>query len=440
MAIPARRATAALARVDAADTYRWAGFALVALVVNGHSVRHLSLILYAALYGVVTIALTVAFVTRRTWRGLDMRGLLIWCAVAASGAVVSTVIIGLGPAIYGLVRFLFAVPVFLALAVFTRDWRDVKVHAVTITTVFAIGSLTLPMQFITGEIAWFGGSSERAGFERFTSILGGLTALGYAVGGYVVLTQASKPWLRILQWLAVISASFASLSKAAIANVGVAALAIVWTYRRQPKTMALAGGGLGVIVGAALILPSVRDRLIASLQSFGIVIGDPPPNFDHSFGESIWSRLAEYPVANYEALADLGSWAVYVFGGGFGFASTALVPVSASLAPMAHNQFAELLTVFGPVGAFAMLVSLFVTWRGLSRLSVPNDSLPSLLRAAFWVVMLNAVLANGVFYQPASATLLYFLFFVGAWTTHRSPGEPPIQGGPGQRRLAGQGT
>jgi hypothetical protein len=395
---------------------RCIAFAAVALVVNLHSLRNLVFIPYVAVYSITAAMVAFLFLKRAVLWGRAVLPVVLWIGVALYGTVVTIVISGPTAAGHGLVRFLFAIPVFMALALWTKTSRDLRMHIISLTTIFAIGSLTLPLQLLIGEVGWFGDASERGGFTRYTSILGGgLTSYGYSVGGYILLALLSPAGLRIPQWLTMISAVFVSLSKAALANAVLAVLGVIWCWRRGTRALLCVFAMASATSLGLLLVPGVRGRLFASLQSFGIKVGDGPTTEDYSFLHSVLSRLGHYPALNFEALGQFDTWLVYLTGGGFGFGNSALVPESASLAPMAHNQFAELLTVFGPVGAVVAVASLCLV--GSALLRTPNAE-PDLRKAGqvlFTLVLVNAVFANGTFYQPTAACLLYLCFFLAYW-------------------------
>lgn len=405
------------ARLDTDERWRWAALAFVVAVVNLHSLRNVVPVPYALVYAATFVALVVIVLRRFSILDPAFRNILLWIGMVLLGVLTTTVISGWRVAAYGAFRFAFAIPVFLALIAFTRTRRDVYANIIVIVSLFAIGSLTLPLQLVTGEISWFGDASERAGFVRYTSVFGTLTSYGYSVGPYLVLALLSPVVLRAAQWIAILLATAMSLSKAAFASAVLAAVFIFWPWRRQPKVLASIAA-LAVSAGVVVLsVPGIRGRLFAVLQTFGLHLGNEPATDDYSFTHSVMSRLTHYPAQNIEALRHLNP-VVWLTGGGFGFGNSALVLDKDSLAPMAHNQYVELFTVFGPVGTAAALwcaVSLVMTfWRGRTD----DPRLAHVALGTMTLIGINSLFANGTLYQPAAATPLYLCFFLGSrWST-----------------------
>lgn len=385
-------------------------FAIVFLVVNLHILRNVALVPYLASYAMTCAWVATRLVGKPPIVRLGMPAL--WVGLALCGFITTTAISGYSASTFGLVRFLFAFPVFLALLAFTDHPDDIRDHMRTMVVVFALGSLTVPLQFVTGPIGFFAADAERAGVDRFASIFGSLTSLGVAAGSYLALSYGLSSLLRLFTALAISVGGIASLSKAAIANIGIG-LASGPVAQRTGKGRAAVGLAVAIAAIATSVLQSedLSRGIRATAVSFGFDSG--VVTNDQSVTQSAADRVTRLPMENRAALRNLESPLVYAVGGGFGMASTALVPAEASLAPMAHNQFAEFVSVFGYVGGGAFLaitaaigVRLMRRWRGGSD----NISGPTFFAFSIWAV--NSIFANGTAYQPAMASILYFSMFV----------------------------
>jgi hypothetical protein len=157
---------------------------------------------------------------------------------------------------------------------------------------------------------------------------------------------------------------------------------------------------------AVAYVPPVHERLSASLESFGYTEVGLPANYDSNVRVAAVARVTEFPKANFLALRNLNSPFVYLVGGGFGMASTALVPRASSIAPMAHNQYAELATVFGAVGGSVMVVVLILIAVRLKMRARRAGDLATVVLASYLVFLVNSLFANGTAYQPSSASIL----------------------------------
>jgi len=395
----------------------WVKFAIVFCVVNLHVLRNISEIAYLAVYVPVAGHVALRYLSLRKRELLADRGnlFLVWVLVALSAFCVSLLVISPSGAVTGLTRFLFATPVFMAFVVYTDDAGDLLKHVRTIVVFFGIASLTLPLQLATGPISWFAEESTRAGLERYSSLVGSLTSVGVAVGSYLILTQM-LPTVSRNVWLSLTAiAALTSLSKASVANVALGVCLIAYLNRRSLSRI-LAFVVVGLLVGFFVVLkvPVVTERLSVPLSGFGVSISNSEVvNYDRSASGSASDRMTSLPLANIEALRDLHSPLVYLVGGGFGMGSTALVPKTDATAPMAHNQFAESLSVFGALGGGIQIYIMGTIARRLYRRRRSDASLlSSVTLMAYGLFLVNSVFANGTIYQPAEASILYLSLFV----------------------------
>lgn len=346
---------------------------------------------------------------RRPWSG----EMALWFAVPALALLTSLAFISPLGAATGIIRFLFAAPVFFALRSYTRDMADLRFYIVLFVMWGLVASATVPMQMAVGPVTWFAEASLRGEYTRYASLLGSLTSLGTVVGVYMVLWAgvARKSW-RIPVMIAFILFGAVSLSKAGLANVALGLLVMFWLERRR-----LFGIAVMLLLVGAVVVPWVESteafggRLATSLVSLGISVeGREVVNYDVGLLEGAADRVTRLPMESVDSFVGLDVPLVWLTGAGFGMASTALVPAADVLSPMAHNQYVESVVVFGLLMAGAQV---FIMWRALSKLGRLRrlDPLFAYLQAGLALLMLNAVFANGILYQPASGSLFYVLMF-----------------------------
>lgn len=388
------------------------GFALVFVVVNLHVLRNIASAPYLGVYALTSMwVLNRALVRLRTHQAFTLGLPLAWLAAAGIAFASTLAISGAAVAAYGLARYLFALPILLAFIAYTTQPGDLKRHVRTMCIFFAIGSLSIPLQYLTGPIRFFAAASERAGLERYASIFGSLTALGISAGSYIALTQTLKIRSTVMTVVAISVGGIASLSKAAIANIALGLVSHLVTGGRRTLRL-LITLIVVIVVGYAVVREStlLQESLAASATSFGIEGGTT--NYDMSFQSSLIDRLVDKPAANFAVLATLGPSA-YLTGGGFGMGSTALVPESASLAEMTHNQFAEFFSIGGALGAtITCLTLLTILHRLLRTWRATRSSLHGSIFAALALWVGNSFFANGTAYQPIAASIIFLAMFV----------------------------
>lgn len=390
-----------------------ARFALLLVVIGAHTLRNVSLPGYLAAYGLVSLLALVDVVRTRAWRRLADSGAVVvaWLAIAAAGALVTVLVSGPAAAAHGLSRFLFAFPVFLGLLAWTDTRRRLVVHTGLLVGLFALLSLTLPLQAITGAIPFFATPGWRAGEVRYASAVGSLTAIGIIVGCYLALAQGLRQAYRWPLVVVIGAVGIISLSKAAFLNVGLAFLALLWMNRRNKVFLGVALVGIPAAVGAmSLASTSFRDRLATSLAAFGVTSAKSVVTEDMPIWQALGQRLTILPAISWDNLHQLGGWAPWT-GGGYAMGGTALVPAEAAR-PMAHNQLFESLCVFGvPLGLlqWGIMTALFVVT--CRRWAQTRDDLDAALLLAWGFFALNALTANGILYQPLSGAVLWLLVF-----------------------------
>ncbi|MDQ4214246.1 hypothetical protein [Microbacterium capsulatum] len=392
-----------------------AKFAIVFVVVNMHMLRNVSFSGYITVYALIAFFLLAELIVRpRPKRRRPSWGpIVLWIWISALGFVVSLATISVAGAATGLSRFLFAVPIIFALYLFTETFEDLTAHVKTFVVFFALASMTLPLQLVTGPIGWFATATDRGGMDRYSSLVGSLTSIGVVVGCYLLLTQGFPGRSRAFWMLLIAGSAAISLSKAAIANVAIA-FAIILLINRKSFSRLVLGLGAVAVIGLCLYsyVPIVQERVDVVLVSFGIQ-NSSVVNYDVTAEQSLIDRLVELPRANVAVLDTFHSPLVYLFGAGFGMGNTALVPEPDVLAPMAHNQYVELYSVFGWAGAVGLVLVLLVVLIRIAR--IHHRVRMDVTRAILWayvILLVNAVTANGAFYQPAGASVLYLAFFL----------------------------
>lgn len=329
----------------------------------------------------------------------------------------------------GLLRFLFAFPVFLAAMVYIHSLEDLKRCMVSITVVVALLYLSVPWQIAFGQLSWLPSEYKRGGFERYASLLGNVTAVGIAVGFYLApaLFLVRNVRLRLILVVALLISSAASLSKAAIMNaLLVPAVAFlqgfvpslrVWqTWRKSDVFMVVAIFLLSIAL--VLAIPSVRDRMLVNLASYGIESAEKAD--DVSIGRSVLERVLLHPKNIISSLNDRYEEYGLISGAGFGMSSTALVPETDSLSTMAHNQYVDFLAIGGVFHMilFILIIS-YIGYRIVcSNIEEMREGRPdtglttSVMFNIFVIFLINLPFANGLVYQPLQASVFWLLMAV----------------------------
>lgn len=384
------------------------------------------LLLWALALAVVVIDALDA-TRRRPFKLMSTFGVWIWIGI--TGWIASLATMSLYGAFFGLARFWFSMPILLAIVAYCHSRDDLKRFTGYAVIFFALATLTIPMQLVTGPVSWFHEESTRGGLDRYPSILGGLNAAGGIAGAYIVLAQVLKPRARLLAVAAIALSVTADLSKSGIVSVGMGlALLAILNIRRiwAMSSAALLFIGLGYVAYSAF--PTLRARLATTLISFGLKPSAGLHNSDSTVTESANERLTSLPLENLMQWQSLHSPVKYPFGGGFGMASTALAPPGDSLAKMSHNQFVEILTVFGVVGFVAYLAAWTLVVYRLNSAAFsprsPDKRFARIYLVAMLVILGRFFFANGALYHPASATALHLCVMAAAWTLDGKSRQP----------------
>lgn len=375
-------------------------------------------------------------VTRQTTVSFILVGLYLVCTLGA--LLQSLALISFFGAGLGLVRFLFAFPIFLASITYLRTIETLRAGLVGATVVVALLSLSLPYQIAFGQLAWLPSEYMRGGFSRYASLLGNVTAVGIAVGFYLVpaLFAIRSTPLRLAVTAMLLLSSVASLSKAALVNVVLVPVCAVLLGLFKPLRVwsnwklsdaAKLGLILAISIGAAFSIPAVRDRMLVNLASAGLAAVKQQD--DVSIGQSVGERLLQHPIEVLTALDQIYGETGWLTGAGFGMSSTALVPEDDSLSIMAHNQYVEYMALGGVI--FLMVFLMILTNIAISLVHAAvtahrtGDTSAQNIFAVYLAVFVNYIInlpfANGLTYQPLQAAPFWMLVAITCLpVTHQS--------------------
>lgn len=330
--------------------------------------------------------------------------------------------------IIGASRFLFALPLLVAFLLYVRNFDALRTSLVGMAIVLAIGNLSVPWQMAFGEITWLEASYTRGGFNRYASILGNVTAIGISAGFYfaISLFVMRKGFFQSLIAIAIIITSIASLSKAAIFNIAIPVIVVIFMgiiprlriIQKIPFKSVIGGLMLvGVVISIAMSVPAIQGRLLVSLASFGVESQGTRVD-DVDIGTSFEERLLYHPTEIFYNLDRLrGPWGLLT-GAGFGMSSTALVPQEDQQSIMSHNQLVEFWALSGVfflllfiviiISVFIMIFSLInECWR--TNRNEERRVFVCLLSILICYVA-NLPFANGLVYQPTQAAIFWMFF------------------------------
>jgi hypothetical protein len=404
-----------------------ARFLIVVVVVNLHLLRNVSAPGYLALYAVVALWSFWHFLITDRVRALQDRGWIawLWIVLGIAAAIVTALVGSLGGALYGLLRFLFVMPVFFAAVAFTDTREQLRRNITSCVAVFAVASLTLPLQFLTGPINFFAPALVRGADVRYSSLVGSVTSEGIAVGLFVLMAPAARRWWPWVLVAAMGLPAMLSLSKAAVANLGLAAAGLLVAHRRDRRFLIPLALIPPLATMAVIAAPPLRERFLSTVSTFTEIAPTASNNYDPAL-PSVLERLTNLPAANWAALTSLKQPLLQVIGAGYGMGSTALAPRSDTLGPMAHNQVVESMSVHGIVGGTILWSLLTVAFCSLLlkawRTRRPLDEC---LAMAMGMVLLNSLTANGTLYQPATGTAVMMLLYYSV-AKLRDPHDPGV--------------
>lgn len=305
---------------------------------------------------------------------------------------------------------LFLAPL-IAFVVSKMLWTKTRIEKILLifSLIAAGGSLTLLYQFLFGEITWFAESSARAGFARYASLFGNLTAIGMVAAIGIITTlfvEKINVLLKSLLLTSLLIGLALSLQKASVANLVLAlGLSLLFADRERRAKIAKIIVGVALIISIGLsFLPEIQNIALATIQNFrfdeNIV-----QNEDDTVGVSIMRRTMDLP---YDAISAYGYEYLLTGVGVIGSAGTLGFPE----APSTHNSFSDSILTGGVLNLTVMLCLLYLMGREVMR-PIPNVSVLSnnqyaCARAVYFLIVLNLPFVSGILFQPNSACLFYF--------------------------------
>jgi hypothetical protein len=312
---------------------------------------------------------------------------------------------GFGSIAVGVSRLLFSLPIYLAIIASPSDKESINKLLVTTAIITFIAALSIPYQFIFGPVMWFADSAERAGFARYASLFGSLTALGI-VCGYgllaAILSIRNSFW-KVTVVSGIVMGSILSLQKAAIANM-ILCIAILPLIKKVKIKRVVYPVILFILIfGAA---GSYFGDELSGFTSSVRIFSDSDSSFadDVSVSESIMERLIELPLGalNYHGFKSLIVGIGPIGGSGaFGYPDV----------PMSHNGIVDLFLVGGII-YFVLFLALVAFVAIIAARGKPQAEVAYLVyfgTFAFFIQLLNMPFSGLIFFAPSNA-----LFFAVA--------------------------
>jgi hypothetical protein len=373
------------------------------------------------IYAVVVVVCTAwALLTRVSTTMSTERATTIGLTAAAALYVLLIDFIheGAVPEAGNIVRFLTPFVAMMVMCSNSLHERQLKRLSLIYLGVVLLAALSIFYQVMSGPIEWFADSSERAGVERYSSLLGSLTTFGAAAP--IALLAAAR-YVRgsamfCLVAAVLLVAALMSLQKAAIGGLAVAVPFIVMLLRRR-TVLVFAIGLVAIVSIASLLLPAgLADYIEVGWRYF---TDSDFSTQDVSFSESAVSRLTEYPaeLVQRHGIESLG-FGVGLRGGSgvFGHEEE----------PMAHNAVIDYLAIGGI--AFLAYASWLILRMFFVMLALPKFVRNGVVSAddAKFVVGLgclyfvNLPFSTGVEYHPSTCwipaiVLAYELTILDRW-------------------------
>lgn len=394
-------------------------------VYNCHLLRNLT----PYYYGVLATAFAAASIySLSKMARLPMTPIGFWLlgyVLFALSAVTQTAVdLGPAPAAYGGVRLLMTFPlvamVFLVSGIYPRLFE----YTLWLFLVFVvIGVFSIILQYFTGPISWFVEASDRAGMERFGSILGSIPTIGAAVplGILLVLLLQMKPLVRILLLLVMGAGILSSLSKQAASGSLLAVVLGLLLGRKKRVAVVgwvIAGGALGYLVLGSLDLPLVESmrNYVTGILFPEVAGAETMRGYDFSVQESMWMRITSLPMHSYDWLMEHRGPFGLVVGGGCVMLGPSLLRPGDSHYFTAHNNYMDFV-LLGGFGYLIVFVGLCISvTRESLRLyrSRSGNEISSVMLGLAFMYVTASMFTGGLTYQPALGTLWWA--FVGfAW-------------------------
>lgn len=358
-------------------------FAFFYILLNLHMLRNVSSI-YPAFLAIMYFSLILYAASKANI--LKINGLivcyLIFLATALEAALHTMLLYGVSGGLSATVRYLFTAPVAYLAFSFLEQKKDVTNVFKIFVYIIAIGSLTVPLQYLIGPISWFADPSERGGLIRYASIFGSLTVLGSVipVAFYILFYIDSNKLTKALLSIMLLSGALMTLQKSAI--VGIILSTVVYLYIEPAKFKSYAKV-LIIILIVFSIMPKILSiqtdepwmyalRYIVASAGLGQEYGGTSFKTDDTVQESAVLRLTELPANSLKNLHDLYGFSGYIWGGSFGMMGPALMREGESPYIMPHNNFVDFMVIGGILHLLSFIGILFYSTKYL-RLYIKQE-------------------------------------------------------------------
>ena len=355
--------------------------------------------IYPALVAAAAVGALLAGLRREQARDVAILVMAAW-AMTAYVIVVDVSVEGALPSFANVVRLLTPAVALTILLLNGIDEDALRRLSSVYVFVVALAALSMVYQVINGPIEWFAEASERAGVQRYASLLGSLTVLGTAapIGLLAAAMYVRRPVPFIVLAVLIFAAGLMSLQKSAIAGFIVLVPFVLPLIERGTRIRL----GLTLAGLAALTVAIVPAELLeyAGVGWDYLLSAGTGGGSDVGLSQSVVDRLTALPreVVQYHGL-DRMLFGVGLRGGSgvFGFPDL----------PMAHNGIVDYLAIGGlPYLAYGLLL-LGMMFRGAYRVVRWRAHIEDGPRVALFVAGLavlyaaNVPFASGLGFHPA---------------------------------------
>lgn len=330
---------------------------------------------------------------------------LIFTAMTFYVAAMSVVESGVN-SLNGIPRLFLAPMLVFALILFfsNRDNKDI-VHKLmgVYVFIFVIGALSLIFQLSYGPISWLAAQGQRSGLDRYATTLGSLTIYGTACGIPLVYVSGSKFGVltKFVLILLIVVGALLSLQKAAIVNLALAFLVIVFFFvsGRRKWNAIIAMAMLLLVSGTLLrafqgstaslyvdgfLVNSVGFQLFSDTE----LVPDDAISVDEITGRIGGLGLDVLENFSIVRLLILG---LGVFGGGGGMGVEGI---------QAHNSYWDIVLMGG---VFYLLTFILFFYFLQRRLYSIKSELGVFFFYSNFIFAINASFASAFIYQPVTS-------------------------------------
>ncbi len=309
--------------------------------------------------------------------------------------------------------------------------RDVARISSVFLVVVVLAALSIVYQVLFGPVSWFAEPGERAGLQRYASLLGSLTV--YGVAAPIALLCAAR-YVRSATAFSLIAllllvTGVMSLQKAFVAGLVIALpFCLLLRGRRGVSGLAVAGAG-SALAGLLLAPADVLDYVEVAWRYFT----DPDMQTgDVAIGTSVFDRLITYPrelVALHGAASLAMGIGLRGGSGIFGFEDF----------PMAHNALIDFMIIGGVpyllYGLYFLVAPILmcVSFPRLVRhgMVARNDALFASGLCAVFIA--NVPFSSGIQFHPATcwvpALLVAYAFSITSRVRAGCGGHGSVVGG-----------